>query len=55
MSNYKSATDSAVRDQMEQTLLEEIREGNYMVIDTKPTTVSALEAIQKPDSDDLLA
>ena len=35
MNNYKSATDSTVRDQVEQTLLEEIREGNYVVTDTK--------------------
>ena len=46
MNNYKSVTDSAVRDQVEKTLLEEIREGNYVVTDTKPTIVSALGAIR---------
>ena len=50
MNNYKSATAPAVRDQVEATLLEEIQEGNYIVTDKKPTIISALEAIPKPDS-----
>ena len=50
MDNYKSATHSTIMDKVEQTLLEEIREGNYIVTDTKPTIVSVLEAILKPDS-----
>ena len=53
MENYKSATDPAVRDQVESTLLEEIHEGNYILTDKKPTIVSALGAILKPDSDEV--
>ena len=53
MNNYMSATNSTVRDQVEQTLLEEIQDDNYIVTDTKPTIVRALGAISKPDSDEV--
>lgn len=51
--NYKSATGPGVRDRVEQTITDEIRNGNYIVTDTKPTIVSALGAVPKPDSDKL--
>ena len=47
MPNYKSATNSAVRDTAEETIRDEIRQGNYVISATKPTVVSALGAIQK--------
>ena len=47
MPNYKSATNSAVRDTAEETIRDEIRQGNYVFSATKPTVVSALGAIQK--------
>ena len=53
MDNYRSATDPAVRDQAESTLLEEIEAGNYMVAMEKPVIVSALGAIPKPDSNEV--
>ena len=40
MDNYKSATNVATHDAVEDTLPEKIREGNYIVTDSKPTTVS---------------
>ena len=49
MDNYKSVTNVATCDAVEDTLLEEIREGNYVVTDNKPTVVSAIGAINKPD------
>lgn len=49
--NYKSATGHDVRDKVEHTIRDEILNGNYIVTDTKPTIVSALGAIPKPDSD----
>ena len=48
MSNYKSATGPEVRDKIEQTLLEEVSCGNYVITDMKPTIVSALGAVLKP-------
>ena len=49
--NYKSATEHDVRDTVEMTIREEIQQGNYIVTTEKPTIVSALGAIPKPDSD----
>ena len=40
-------------DKVEETLLEEIKAGNYVPVAGKPTIVSALGAVSKPDSDDL--
>ncbi|KAL9981545.1 hypothetical protein ACROYT_G010257 [Oculina patagonica] len=48
--NYKSATNASSKAAVEQTILEEIAEGNYVVTNCKPTIVSALGAIPKPDS-----
>ena len=53
MDYHRSATDLAVRDQVESTLLEEIAAGNYMVAMEKPIIVSALGAIPKPDSNEV--
>ena len=41
------------RDKVEQTILQEIEEGNYRISPSKPTTVSALGAIPKTDSAEL--
>ena len=49
--NYKSATEHDVRDTVEKTIREEIQQGNYIVTTEKPTKVSALGAIPKPDID----
>ena len=49
--NYKSATASDVRDKVENQIREEISKGNYVVTHMKPTIVSALGAIPKPDTD----
>ena len=53
MDNYLSATNLAVRDKVEATLLEEMAAGDYRVTTEKPVIVSAIRAIPKPDSDEL--
>ena len=53
MDNYLSATNLAVRDMVEATLLEEMAAHNYQVTTEKPVIVSAIGAIPKPDSDEL--
>lgn len=53
MDNYKSATNSTNRHKVEQTILDEIAEGNYIITKEKPTIISALGAIPKPDSDEV--
>ena len=53
MNNYKYATWPEARDKVEQTLLEEVACGNYVITDMKPTTVSALGAVLKPESDEV--
>ena len=50
MRNYKSATNPAIRPLVEQTIRDEIQQGNYVISATKPTVVSALGAIPKPNS-----
>ena len=45
--NYKSATSS--HQQVEQQILQEIKEGRYLVVEEKPQVISALGAIPKPD------
>lgn len=45
--NHKSAM--SVRESMDSIILNEIREGNYVITDTKPTIVSALGAVPKSD------
>ena len=53
MDNYFSTTNPAARDKVEETLLSEIEAGNYVSVAGKPTIVSALGAVPKPDLDDL--
>ena len=53
MNNYQSATNTAVRDKVQQSLLEELDAGNYVITDIKPTIVIALSAVPKPDSDEV--
>ncbi|KAL9977192.1 hypothetical protein ACROYT_G014570 [Oculina patagonica] len=50
-SNYKSATAGQFRYKVEKQIREEISKGNYVVTQAKPTIVSALGAIPKPQSD----
>lgn len=45
--NYSSAI--AAHDAVEGQILEEIQEGRYIVVEHKPTIISALGAIPKPD------
>ena len=53
MNNYRSATDSTVRPQVERQLLTEIEQGNYVITTKKPTIVSAFGAIPKRDPNDI--
>ncbi len=53
MENYRSATNPEARPKVEQTLREELREGNYVISPTKPTIVSAIGAVPKANSDEL--
>ena len=53
VTNYKSATGDDVRDKVEKAIREEIDRGNYIIPTEKPTIVSALGAIPKPDNDKL--
>ena len=53
MENYRSVTNSKAKVKVEQTIQEEIREGNYIISPTRPTIVSALAAVPKQDSDEL--
>lgn len=49
--NYRSATNPDIRDTVESQILMEIAEGNYRICVNKPTIVSSLGAIPKPNSD----
>lgn len=53
MHNYKSATNPENRALVEQTILEEIKQGNYEITNQKPTVVSALGAIPKPNKNEI--
>ena len=53
MENYRSATNTEPRPKVEQTLRDELREGNYVISPTKPTIVSAIGAVPKANSDEL--
>ena len=48
-----SATNPVTKPLVEQTILAEIQEGNYVVTPTSPTVVSALGAIPKKDSSEI--
>ena len=51
--NYKSATNPTIKPLVEQTILDEIQQGNYVITAKKPTVVSALGAIPKPNSSEV--
>ena len=53
MNNYFSTVNPLVRDRVEKQILEEIAVGNYVSTSVKPTIISALGAVPKPDSEDL--
>ena len=53
MDNYSSSTKPDARDKVEQTLQEEIAEGNYVITSNRPTIVSALSAVPKAGSQEL--
>ena len=53
MDNYSSSTKPEARDKVEQTLQEEIAEGNYVITPNRPTIVSALSAVPKVGSQEL--
>ena len=50
MNNYRPVTDNAVRDKVEESVLEELAAGNYMITNSKPVIISAFGAVPKPDS-----
>ncbi|XP_066925176.1 uncharacterized protein [Clytia hemisphaerica] len=53
MENYSSATGPVFKEKVDKAILEEIEAGNYVAVDSKPSIVSALGAVPKPDSDDI--
>ena len=53
MNNCKSSTDPHVRDKVEAQILKEMIVNNYAIVQDKPTIVSAISAVPKPDSDDI--
>ena len=53
INNYSSATDPTVRDKVEESMLEELAAGNYVISNSKPVILSALGAVSKPDSDEV--
>ena len=53
MDNYSSTVALAVRDKVENALLEEIAAGNYVISSRKPTIISALSAVPKPNSEEI--
>ena len=53
MDNYFSATSPTSKDKVESSILEEIEAGNYAITTHKPTIISALGAVPKPDSDEI--
>ena len=53
MDSYSSTVAPAVRDKVENALLEEIAAGNYVISSKKPTIISALSAVPKPNSEEI--
>ena len=51
--NYKPATSAAHKAKNEQTIWGEIAYGNHVITDNKPTIISALGAVPKPDSSEV--
>ena len=53
MDNYSSTVAPAVTDKVENALLEEIAAGNYVISSKKPTIISAVSAVPKPNSEEI--
>ena len=53
MHNYNSAVNPQARQKVETAIKEELTAGNYVICSAKPTIVSALGAVPKPDSDEI--
>jgi len=53
MDNYKSATNPVNSSKVEQTIRDEIAQGNYVISAVKPRIISALGAIPKPNSSEI--
>ena len=53
MGNYRSAANPTTKLLVEQTIRNELAEGNYTITANKPTIVSALGAIPKPGSSEI--
>lgn len=51
MQNHKSAVQPEVKGFIDNIILEELREGNYEIKDTKPIIVSAIGAVPKSDTE----
>ena len=51
--NYSSATDNKVKNIVEKQILHEIAEGNYVISDKKPTIISAIGTVPKPNSNEI--
>ena len=54
MENYSSATGLIFKEKVGKAILEEIEAGNYFAFNSKASIVSALRAVTKQDSDDLI-
>ena len=53
MDNYRSSTKPEARAKVEETIRDEIHQGNYITTQEKPTIVSAIGAVSKANSDEL--
>ena len=51
VSNYQSATNVDARDKVEKQIQQELQNGRYKLVPTKPAIVSALGAIKKDNGD----
>ena len=51
MDNYSSATCAKNKNRVEKKILEELAEGNYLIVTEKPCIVSALGSIDKQNGD----
>ena len=51
--NYRSATNSSIRNTVEKQILFEVAHGHYQVVSFRPTIVSALGSIPKKGSDQI--
>ena len=53
MDYYRSSTKPEARAKVEETIRDEIHQGNYIITQEKPTIVSAIGAVPKANSDEL--